>query len=143
MPAPPPLSALVTTPLFHVTANNCVAHAATLAGGKLVHLYKWDAGEALRLGLVSRVVKASKLADATSELAERFARGPTLAHGAAKAAVYESAHLPFESLLDLEAEALDRLHLLGPRQLGPGRVAEAQHPVQPLAPPCLAGQRQR
>lgn len=43
------LSALVTTPLFHVTANNCIAHSATLAGGKLVHMYKWDAGEALRL----------------------------------------------------------------------------------------------
>ena len=45
-PASP--AALVTTPLFHVTANNCVAQAMTLAGGKLVHLYKWDAGEALR-----------------------------------------------------------------------------------------------
>jgi len=43
------LSSLVTTPLFHVTANNCIAHSATLAGGKLVHMYKWDAGEALRL----------------------------------------------------------------------------------------------
>ena len=40
---------LVTTPLFHVTANNCVAQGTTLAGGKLVHLYRWDAGEALRL----------------------------------------------------------------------------------------------
>ena len=43
------MAALVTTPLFHVTANNCVAHSATMAGGKLVHMYKWDAGEALRL----------------------------------------------------------------------------------------------
>lgn len=40
---------LVTTPLFHVTANNCLAHALTLGGGKLVHMYKWDAGEALKL----------------------------------------------------------------------------------------------
>jgi len=46
---PPQNAALVTTPLFHVTANNCVAHSITLAGGKLVHMYKWDAGEALRL----------------------------------------------------------------------------------------------
>ena len=42
-------SALVTTPLFHVTANNCVAHGTTLAGGKLIHMYRWDAGEALKL----------------------------------------------------------------------------------------------
>jgi hypothetical protein len=36
--------------LFHVTANNCLAHAmTTLGGGKLVHMYKWDAGDALAL----------------------------------------------------------------------------------------------
>ena len=46
---PPIPSALVTTPLFHVTANNCVAHGTTLAGGKLTHMYKWDAGLALKL----------------------------------------------------------------------------------------------
>lgn len=46
---PPTPSALVTTPLFHVTANNCVAHGTTLAGGKLTHMYKWDAGVALKL----------------------------------------------------------------------------------------------
>ena len=48
--AEPPVGAsLVTTPLFHVTANNCVAHGTTLGGGKLVHMYKWDAGDALKL----------------------------------------------------------------------------------------------
>ncbi|MDG2278983.1 MAG: class I adenylate-forming enzyme family protein [Pseudomonadales bacterium] len=47
--APPISAALVTTPLFHVTANNCVAQGTTLGGGKLVHMYKWDAGEALDL----------------------------------------------------------------------------------------------
>ena len=62
-----------------------------------------DADEALRLGLVNRVVAADALADATGELAERLAAGPTLAYGAAKAAVYEGAELSFESLLDLEA----------------------------------------
>jgi long-chain acyl-CoA synthetase len=46
-PAPP--VALLTTPLFHVTANNCGAYAVTAAGGTLVLMYRWDAGEALRL----------------------------------------------------------------------------------------------
>ena len=46
---PDQMAALVCTPLFHVTANNCVAQSMTVAGGKLVHMYKWDAGEALRL----------------------------------------------------------------------------------------------
>ena len=41
--------ALVVTPLFHVTANNCVLHPCTLAGGKIVFMYKWDAGRALEL----------------------------------------------------------------------------------------------
>jgi len=47
--APAQIAALVTTPLFHVTANNCLAHSITLAGGKLVHMYRWDAGDALKL----------------------------------------------------------------------------------------------
>ncbi|MFK7977207.1 MAG: class I adenylate-forming enzyme family protein [Halioglobus sp.] len=41
--------ALVATPLFHVTGNNCVAQAITASGGKVIHMYKWDAGEALRI----------------------------------------------------------------------------------------------
>jgi long-chain acyl-CoA synthetase len=45
----PVMAGLLTTPLFHVTANNCVAHGATLNGGKLVHMYKWDPTEALKL----------------------------------------------------------------------------------------------
>ena len=62
-----------------------------------------DAAEALRLGLVNQVVPADELAGATCELAERLAQGSTLAHAAAKAAVYASANLPFASLLDFEA----------------------------------------
>ncbi|WEK43879.1 MAG: class I adenylate-forming enzyme family protein [Candidatus Sphingomonas colombiensis] len=46
-PAPP--VTLLTTPLFHVTANNCGTYATTAAGGTLVLMYRWDAGEALRL----------------------------------------------------------------------------------------------
>ncbi len=51
-PTPDPdrqLCALVATPLFHVTANNCVAQLSTMVGGKLVHMYKWDAADALRI----------------------------------------------------------------------------------------------
>ena len=46
--SPVPVS-LLTTPLFHVTANNCGAYATTAAGGAIVLMYRWDAGEALRL----------------------------------------------------------------------------------------------
>jgi long-chain acyl-CoA synthetase len=40
---------LITTPLFHVTANNCGAYATSAVGGAMVLMYKWEAGEALRL----------------------------------------------------------------------------------------------
>jgi len=40
---------MAPTPLFHVTANNCLLHPATLTGSRLVLTYKWDAGRALEL----------------------------------------------------------------------------------------------
>ena len=50
---------LITTPLFHVTANNCGAYATTATGGALVLMYRWDAGEALRLIARERVSSMS------------------------------------------------------------------------------------
>lgn len=47
--APPTPSCLIATPLFHVTANNCVMQAGTLAGGRFVLMYKWDPVEAMKL----------------------------------------------------------------------------------------------
>lgn len=52
---PPPPVGLITTPLFHVTANNCGAQLVTAGGGTLVQMFKWDAGEALRLIETERV----------------------------------------------------------------------------------------
>jgi len=50
-PAPPALPPvfMAPTPLFHVTACNCILHPATLVGGTLVLMYKWDPGRALEL----------------------------------------------------------------------------------------------
>ena len=50
-PAEPAAQAvfMAPTPLFHVTANNCLLHPATIAGGRIVFTYKWDAGRALEL----------------------------------------------------------------------------------------------
>lgn len=59
-PAEPPIPVtLITTPLFHVTANNCGAYATTAAGGKLVLMYRWEAGEALRIIEQERVSSMS------------------------------------------------------------------------------------
>jgi len=55
---PRPVS-LITTPLFHVTANNCAAYRATAAGGTIVLMYRWDAGKALALIERERVTSIS------------------------------------------------------------------------------------
>jgi long-chain acyl-CoA synthetase len=67
--APPPVPvSLVNTPLFHVTANNCLAYACTAAGGKMVLMYKWEAGEALRLIEQERVTGMSGVPTMAREL---------------------------------------------------------------------------
>ena len=52
-PTPPakvyPTSVMAPTPLFHVTACNCILHVATIGGAKITFMYKWDAGRALEL----------------------------------------------------------------------------------------------
>ena len=48
-PAPAQLVFMAPTPLFHVTACNCVLHPGTLAGGRLVLTHKWEPGRALEL----------------------------------------------------------------------------------------------
>ncbi|MFT6958575.1 MAG: long-chain acyl-CoA synthetase [Halieaceae bacterium] len=62
------VNAIVATPLFHVTANNCVAHIVALAGGKLVHMYKWDPGEALRLVEAEQITTFSAVPMMTREM---------------------------------------------------------------------------
>jgi long-chain acyl-CoA synthetase len=67
-PNPPIPVALLTTPLFHVTANNCGAYAVTAGGGKLVLTYRWDAGDALRLIERERVTAMSGVPVMSREL---------------------------------------------------------------------------
>jgi len=77
-PVPIPI-ALLTTPLFHVTANNCGAYATTAAGGKMILMYKWDAGEALRLIEREKVTAMSGVPVMSRELLSHpdFARTDT------------------------------------------------------------------
>jgi len=67
-PARPRTVSLVATPLFHVTANNCVLHPATSSGAKIVLMYKWDAGRALELVEAERVTALSGVPTMTREL---------------------------------------------------------------------------
>jgi long-chain acyl-CoA synthetase len=65
---PPTPVSLLTTPLFHVTANNCGAYATTAGGGVMVLMYRWDAGEALRLIERERVTAMSGVPVMSREL---------------------------------------------------------------------------
>jgi len=48
-PAPEIAVYMAPTPLFHVTACNCLLHPCTLTGGKIVLTYKWNPARALEL----------------------------------------------------------------------------------------------
>ncbi|HEU5085432.1 MAG TPA: AMP-binding protein [Acidimicrobiales bacterium] len=66
-PAGPPVF-MAPTPLFHVTACNCLLHPCTLAGGKLVLTYKWDPGRALELIEREKVTNFSGVPTMSREL---------------------------------------------------------------------------
>jgi len=62
-----------------------------------------DAQEALRLGLVNRVVPHEALPPQTAELARRLASGPTRAHGLAKRGITYALGSTLEEALEYEA----------------------------------------
>ena len=62
------LAAIIATPLFHVTANNAVAQVLTVSGGKIVHTYKWDAGDALRIIEEEKITNFSGVPVMTREI---------------------------------------------------------------------------
>ncbi len=65
-PRPPVFFA--PTPLFHVTACNCILHPATLTGAKVVFTYKWDPGRALELIEREKVTNFSGVPTMSREL---------------------------------------------------------------------------
>jgi acyl-CoA synthetase (AMP-forming)/AMP-acid ligase II len=68
--APPALSPafMAPTPLFHVTACNCIMHPATASGAKLVLMYKWDPARALELIEREKVTSFSGVPTMSREL---------------------------------------------------------------------------
>lgn len=68
----------------------------------------FDAAEALRLGVVNRVVPAERLQQETEALAARLASGPTRALGHLKRLLRDSAQRSFDEQLAAEAEAFVR-----------------------------------
>jgi len=77
-----------------------------------------DAQEALRIGLVSRVVPADEFAAALTEYAERMAAAPTRAIGATKALLGEALRLSLSETL--EREAITQADLAGSSDFAEG-----------------------
>ncbi len=69
-----------------------------------------DAAEALRIGMVSRVVPHEELMTTARELARKIAAGPTLALRMSKFAIYRSLHQTLEESLELMALMQSMLH---------------------------------
>jgi long-chain acyl-CoA synthetase len=59
---------MAPTPLFHVTACNCILHAATASGAKVVLMYKWEPGRALELIERERVTSFSGVPTMSREM---------------------------------------------------------------------------
>lgn len=66
-----------------------------------------DASEALRIGLVNRVVPHDELISKTMELAGRLAAGPTKAYGLTKRAITYALGATLEQALEYEAHVQD------------------------------------
>ena len=65
----------------------------------------YDAAEALRLGLINRVVPRDALETETEALARRLASGPTLAYGRAKRLLRTAGDVTLRQQLDAERTA--------------------------------------
>lgn len=65
----------------------------------------FDAGEALRLGIVNRVVPPADLARETAALAQRLAQGPTFAYGRIKSLMRNSFQRSLAEQMQAEGEA--------------------------------------
>lgn len=65
----------------------------------------FDANEALRLGIVNRVVPAADLAAETEKLVQRLASGPTIAYGQIKSLMRASLGRSLNEQLEAEADA--------------------------------------
>jgi long-chain acyl-CoA synthetase len=59
---------MAPTPLFHVTACNCIMHPATLTGGTVVFMHRWNPGRALELIERERVTNFSGVPTMSREL---------------------------------------------------------------------------
>jgi len=87
------------------------------------------AGEALRWGLVNRVVPTGSALDAAMELARSLAAAAPLAVATAKRLVDEGREVPFTTAVGLERDAVALLFATADRREGVTAFLEKRPPV--------------
>jgi len=88
-----------------------------------------DAKEALRIGMVNRVVPHEKLEKATKELAERLAGSPNTVIRLVKKAAHQSLHSDLETMLDYEESAQMKCFKLKDATEGLNAFLEKREPI--------------
>lgn len=86
------------------------------------------AEEALKLGLVTKVVPHDELDDATYELAEKLSKGPPLAIQAAKRAIYEGLTMTLEETFTYTAKIMETLSKTEDHKEGARAFVEKREP---------------
>lgn len=87
-----------------------------------------DAQEALRIGLVSRVVPAAELGPATREFTRRFMSAAPLGVQTAKRALYRGLDMPFEAALEYMRPHVAQLRQTEDHKEGLRALAEKREP---------------
>ncbi|MEE8399385.1 MAG: enoyl-CoA hydratase/isomerase family protein [Desulfobacterales bacterium] len=87
-----------------------------------------DAKEALKIGLVTKVVPHDELDEATNELAEKLAKGPPLAIQAAKRAIYEGLSMTLEETFTYTARIMAGLSQTEDHKEGARAFVEKREP---------------
>ena len=88
-----------------------------------------DAEEALRIGLVNKVVPQNELMSAATDLAKRLCENGPLAVRAAKEAAYRGVRIPLNDALMLESFIIGNLFQSEDVKEGPRAFAEKRKPV--------------
>jgi len=88
-----------------------------------------DADEALRIGLVNKVVPQNELMSAATDLAKRLCENGPLAVRAAKEAAYRGVRIPLNDALMLESYIIGNLFQSEDVKEGPRAFAEKRKPV--------------